>query len=245
LALARTGGRGSRLLGWTVLRSVPFVRFPVMLDSVLQLVERIGPWGYLIIFLIVVLECQPVLGLFMPGESLVLVGGFLASRAALDLGALIAVVAVAAILGDSLGFELGRRLGRDWLLRHGRRVGIREPQLAHLENFFARHGGKAALAAHFMHVLRSLGSFTAGASRMPYRVFLFFNTLGCVLWAATFGVLGYLLGESWLVAEKWLGRGGLLALLALTGALGFVWLLRRNSGKERSRQREEETISSR
>jgi membrane protein DedA with SNARE-associated domain len=204
-----------------------------MLDSILQLIDRIGPWGYLIIFLIVLFECQPVLGLFMPGESLVLVGGFLASRASLDLGALIAVVSLAAIVGDSVGFELGRRLGRGWLVQHGRRVGIREPQVERIESFFARHGGKAALAAHFMHVLRSLGSFTAGAAGMSYRVFLIFNTIGCVLWAAIFSVLGYLLGESWPLVEKWLGRGGLVALLALGAALGFVWLVRRRNRRER------------
>lgn len=206
-----------------------------MLDFLLHLVERIGPWGYLIIFLVVVFECQPVLGLFFPGESLVLVGGFLASRASLDLGALIVVVALAAIIGDSVGFELGRRMGRGWLLRHGARLGIGEPQVERIENFFARHGGKAAFLAHFMHLLRSLGSFTAGAAGMRYRVFLVFNTIGCIVWSAVFTVLGYLLGESWPLVEKWLGRGGVIALLAAAGALGFFWLIRRRTRRRRQR----------
>ncbi len=209
-----------------------------MLDFLLQLVERIGPWGYLIIFLVVVFECQPVLGLFFPGESLVLVGGFLASRASLDLGLLIVVVALAAIVGDSVGFELGRRLGRGWLLRHGARVGLGEGQVARVETFFARHGGKAAFLAHFLHVLRSLGSFTAGAAGMRYRVFLIFNTVGCVVWAAIFTVLGYLLGESWPLVETWRGRGGGIALFALGGARGFAWLIRRRARRRRQRQQQ-------
>ncbi len=207
-----------------------------MLDYLLNLVERVGPWGYLIIFTIVVLECQPVLGLFMPGESLVLVGGFLASRASLDLGVLIAVVALAAIVGDSVGFELGRRLGRGWLLRHGGRVGIHEAQVQRVESFFLRHGGKAAFASHFLHVLRSLGSFVAGAAGMRYPVFLLYNTIGCIVWAAIFTVLGYLLGESWPLVEKWLGRGGLIALLAIAAAGGFVWLIRRRRAAARRRE---------
>jgi len=90
-----------------------------MLDYLISFVGRLGHWGYLVIFLIVALECQPLLGLVMPGESLVLVGGFFAGQGLLDPGVLIFVISIAAILGDSISYELGRYLGRGWLLKRG------------------------------------------------------------------------------------------------------------------------------
>lgn len=196
-----------------------------MIEYLIHMVDRLGDWGYFVIFLIILLECQAVIGLLMPGESLVLVGGFLASQGSFDLDVLIVTIAVAAILGDSIGYELGRWLGMDWLLRHGRWVGIREAHLERVENFFSRHGGKSAFFAHFMHLLRSLVPFAAGSSRMPYRTFFVFNALGCVAWASIFASLGYLLGASWRLAEKWIGRGSAVIgiLLALVVVLAWLW----------------------
>jgi undecaprenyl-diphosphatase len=88
-----------------------------MLDHSIGLASHLGHCGYLIVFLVVMLECQPLLGLFMPGESLVLVSGALAAGGIFDLDALIVTVAAAAIVGDSIGYELGRHLGQDWLRR--------------------------------------------------------------------------------------------------------------------------------
>ena len=83
-----------------------------MVDQLVNFVGHLGHWGYLVIFLVVALECQAILGLVMPGESLVLVGGFFAEQGVFDLAGLILVISLAAILGDSIGYELGRYLGR-------------------------------------------------------------------------------------------------------------------------------------
>lgn len=196
-----------------------------MIETVVQVTERLGGWAYLLVFLVVMLECQPLLGLFMPGETLVLVSGFLAGQGAFDLSLLIGTVAIAAIAGDSLGYELGRRLGRGWLLRYGRWFGVRERHLARVEGYLARHGGKSVFASHFMHLLRALMPFIAGAGRMPYRRFLFYNTLGCFLWAAIFATLGFFFGESWQVIHRWAGRAGavIVVLLLLVMASGWLW----------------------
>jgi undecaprenyl-diphosphatase len=90
-----------------------------MLDYIVHFVERVGHWGYFVIFLVVMVECQALLGLFMPGESLVLVSGFLAPQEVFDLDVLILVIFAAAVVGDSIGYELGRQLGRSWLEQHG------------------------------------------------------------------------------------------------------------------------------
>ncbi len=91
---------------------------------IIDLASRMGQWGYLIVFAIIMLECQAGLGFFMPGETIVLTTGFLAGQQVFDLDALITTVALAAIAGDSVGYEFGRRLGRGWLEKHGRRFGV-------------------------------------------------------------------------------------------------------------------------
>ncbi len=197
-----------------------------MLERLVNFVGSIGPWGYLAVFLVVMLECQALLGLFLPGESLVLAGGFLASQGVFDPGTLILVISLAAIVGDNVGYQLGRTLGLGWLARHGRRLGVRQENLDRVNEFIARHGGKAVLVSHFTHLMRALMPFFAGASRMRYRRFLVFNAAGCVAWAATFVVIGYLAGESWRVAAKWAGRAsGIVGGACLLG-IGTYWLWR-------------------
>ena len=196
-----------------------------MLDQLVTFAGQVGHWGYLVIFIGVALECQVLLGFIMPGESLVLAGGFFAEQGLLHPGVLIAVISIAAILGDSLGYELGRQLGQGWLLKQGGRFGLRQEHLHRVDGFFVRHGGKAVFGSHFMHLLRSLMPFVAGARRMRYLKFLLFNALGCMVWATVFVSLGYLVGETWRAAAKWIGRaseiiGGAL-LLAI--ALGWLW----------------------
>jgi undecaprenyl-diphosphatase len=100
-----------------------------MLDHLVTFAGNLGGWGYFVIFILVALECQVLLGLVMPGESLVLLSGFLAGQGLLKLGILIFVVSLAAVIGDSIGYELGRRLGRGWLLTHGGRFGLRQGRL--------------------------------------------------------------------------------------------------------------------
>jgi membrane protein DedA with SNARE-associated domain len=197
-----------------------------MLDYILSLIDQVGPWGFVIIFVIVILECQPGLGFFMPGESLVVTAGFFASLGHFDVVALIAGVAAGAIIGDTIAFELGEKLGRGWLLRHGGWCGIREPQLARVDSYFIRHGGKSVFLGHFMHVFRALMPFLAGASKMPYRRFVLYNTPGCILWATIFTLLGYFFGESLPLLERWIGRTGLIIGGAIVLTLILVWFFR-------------------
>ncbi len=197
-----------------------------MIDRLVNLVDSIGPWGYLAVFAVVMLECQALLGLFLPGESLVLVAGFLARQGTFDSGYLVLVISLAAIAGDSAGYRLGRALGLDWLARHGRRLGVRPENLDRVSVFIARHGGKAVFVSHFTHLMRSLMPFFAGASRMRYRRFVIFNAAGCVAWAATFVAIGYLAGEAWRVAAKWAGRAGEIVGGVCLVAIGLSWLWR-------------------
>ncbi|MHB8834215.1 MAG: bifunctional DedA family/phosphatase PAP2 family protein [Candidatus Methylomirabilia bacterium] len=197
-----------------------------MPDYLVSSVGDLGHWGYLVIFLVVALECQALLGLFMPGESLVLLGGFFAEQGLFDPGILIGVVAGAAILGDSIGYELGRQLGRGWLLKQGERWGLRQQHLDRVDGFFVRHGGKAVFGSHFLHLLRALMPFVAGARRMRYPKFLFFNAVGCVVWATVFVLLGYWAGASWRVAARWIGGASEIVGAVVLFVIGLVWLWR-------------------
>lgn len=181
-----------------------------ILHYLLDLVARLGHWSYLIIFTAAALECAAFVGLLVPGESLVLASGFLAHRGVLKLDAVMAAAAAGAIIGDNIGYQLGCRLGREWLLRHGGRFELREQRLHQAEAFFDRHGPKAVFFGRFIGFARALVPFVAGAARMPYRQFIIYNALGAVLWTIGFVTLGYVAGASWQMAEKWIGRSGLI-----------------------------------
>jgi undecaprenyl-diphosphatase len=197
------------------------------LEQINDLILHLEHWGYLIVFLIVVLECQAFLGLFMPGESMVLFAGFLAAQDVFDVRVVVGVVALGAIIGDSIGYEFGRWLGRDWLRRHGPSFWLRLERLDRMDAFFARYGGLAVFFAHFLHVGRALMPFLAGASHLPYLRFLLYNGIGCILWATVFTLLGYVFGQSWYLIDRLVGRAGIIAAIALgiIVAMIFLWRL--------------------
>ena len=207
-----------------------------MVDNILQylldLVTRLGDWSYLIIFGAAMLECAAFAGLLVPGESLVLASGFFAHQGILELDAVIAAVALGAVAGDNIGYLLGARLGRDWLLKKGSRFGLRKKRLAQVDAFFQRQGPRAVFIGRFIGFARALVPFVAGASRMSYRRFVVADALGAGLWTVAFVALGYVLGASWQVAEKWISRSGLvLGAVLLLGAV-WLWLRRRRRRAE-------------
>jgi membrane protein DedA with SNARE-associated domain/membrane-associated phospholipid phosphatase len=192
-----------------------------MLDHLIHFVDRLGHWGYLLIFLGAMLESAAFLGLLIPGESLVLVAGFFAAQGLLDLDVLIVIVGIGAALGDSLGYELGRRLGRPALKRYGNRFGLNNARIEKAEVFFKRHGGKAVFLGRFVGFARALVPFLAGSSKMPYRQFITYNALGAALWAPAVVLLGYVLGASWQTAGRWIGRASAI----LGGIVVFILIL--------------------
>lgn len=194
-----------------------------VLNRLISFLNDLGQWGYALLFVAAALECAAFLGLVVPGESLVLVGGFFATRGVFDLWTLMIVIALGAVLGDSIGYELGRHLGRTWLERYGGRVGIKSAHLDRAETFFATHGGKAVFLGRFVGFARALVPFIAGSSRMRYSRFAAYNVAGAVLWTVAFVLLGYAVGESWRVAERWIGRASAIAGGAVIVALGAVW----------------------
>ena len=192
-------------------------------DFVTQGLDR---WGYLLVFLIVFLETSAFVGVFVPGEMTIILGGAAAARGILDFWTLVPVVVVAAILGDTVGYIIGRRLGRGFILRHPRLFHIREPQMERVDHFFARHGGKTVFISRWSAFLRVLTPLIAGSSRMPYLRFMAYNVAGAVTWALVAGGAGYLFGRSYDLVERWFGRISLFLLItAVVG--GALYLLGR------------------
>jgi len=175
-------------------------------------------YGYIAIFGIILLESA---GIPLPGET-ILIGAavYAGSHQMLDLRLIIATAAGAAILGDNIGYWLGRTLGRKALLRWGRLIGLDQRKLDLGEYLFLRHGGKIVFLGRFVAVLRVFAAVLAGANRFPPLPFLLFNVLGGIAWAVAFGTGGFLLGQSF---HRVAGPFGWLTLAAAAIALLLIW----------------------
>ncbi len=202
-----------------------------MAERILHTVTLLGHWGYLIIFLAAFLESSAFMGLLVPGESVVVLSGFLASKAVLDIGDCIWIIALGAVLGDSVGYSLGKALGRGYFQRHSRLLLLKEKHIHRVEEYFEHHGGKTIFFGRFIGLLRAMAPFVAGMSRMPYGRFFIYNASGGILWAVAFTLLGYFFGQSWQLIERWAGRAGVFAVFVLLVIGGFGYIYRKAAGK--------------
>jgi membrane protein DedA with SNARE-associated domain/membrane-associated phospholipid phosphatase len=153
--------------------------------------EKLGAWTYGIVGLAAFLETGAFVGLILPGESAVILGGAVAGQGATSIVVTIAVVWLCAWGGDTASFLLGRRLGRGFILEHGPKLQITHERFERVEAYFQRYGGRTILIGRFIGFVRAIAPFTAGSSGMRYRDFLPFSVLGTGLWSATFCLIGY------------------------------------------------------
>ena len=180
--------------------------------------------GLPIVFVLIAIE---TMGIPVPGETALITAGIVASRGHLSIEAVIAVAAAAAILGDNVGFALGRRLGRRVLTAPGPLLHHRRRVVAVGEPFFDRHGPKAVFLGRWVTGLRITAAWMAGVTRMSWPTFLFWNALGGIAWATSIGLLAYFVGHS---AEKFIhlaGIGGAVVVVLAGVALWFALRLRR------------------
>jgi undecaprenyl-diphosphatase len=185
----------------------------------LSLVNLPAHLGYLILFGLIGAESS---GLPVPGESALITAGVLAHDGQLDIVLVIVIAAGAAIVGDNIGYLIGRTGGRRLLERPGLLERHRRAVLNRGEPFFAKHGPKAVFLGRWITGLRIAASWLAGISHMPWRVFLFWNALGGIAWATSVGLLAYFLGH---VAErvfKYAGAAGFAAVLVAGGSF-LLW----------------------
>ena len=193
------------------------------------------PWlhayGSAAVFVILMLE---LLGLPLPGESILVVAAILAGRGEISFPILLLSAWGGAVAGDNIGYLIGRTLGRNLLRRYGRKVGIKPESLQKVEAIFARYGAVTVGAARFFNILRQLNGVVAGALEMHWLKFLFFNALGGAIWVAAWTTAGFYLGKNDTKIEGLVQKLGLYGLLiaALVAGLviGIIWYRNRRAG---------------
>ena len=167
------------------------------LDQVLEDIGRgLGSWTYLLVGVLCFLESGAFVGLLIPGETAIVVGGFVAGQGEIDVVLLIAIAWATAVAGDMVSFTLGRRLGREFLIKHGPRFQITEERIEHVERFYDRHGGKAVFLGRWVGLVRAVSPFLAGSSGMPVRRFLPYIVLAAGMMVTLFALLGFVFWHS-------------------------------------------------
>jgi undecaprenyl-diphosphatase len=209
---------------------------------VLALVEGIIEWlgpifeggvGYMLIAVAVLLERSILIGLIIPGDVVLAVGGIFSARGTLELWIVVLLSAVCAIIGESIGYWLGRRYGVS-LLRHiplaNRLVG----ELKDVQALFQKHGGKAVAIGRYAAVAGAFIPFAAGVGGMRYRRFLLFDIPAIVIWATAIGAVGYVFGGNIDLVDRILARFGYVLLGLLVLGLGYyLWRRKRSRDGER------------
>jgi membrane protein DedA with SNARE-associated domain len=169
----------------------------------------------------------PPVTLIYPGEWGLMLCGAIAGAGSAELLPLLLIGWLVSAAGDSLTFLLGRRLGRRFLVRSGRGLGLTEERLGNVDRWFDRYGPLAACFGRLLPLVRPFGPFLAGASKLDYRRFLPWNVLGCLLFSVVFVGLGYAFYSSYDQVAQTVGRLGLLALVVLVAVVMLVRDLRR------------------
>ena len=200
-----------------------------MLEDVIDVITPwFHDWGLVIIFVATFLESSVVIASVLPGESVLLLGGFMASPSSLidspvppvSLEEVILVAFIGALLGDVAGYAVGRWSGRAIVRGFGRFFFLPEDRLPVMERYFTAYGVRAIVLGRFAPFIRSVRTLVAGTAKMGFFRFLLPDIAATAVWAGGVALLGFLLGESWDIAQRYLGAGGVVAFLLL--CVGFV-----------------------
>jgi membrane-associated protein len=204
-----------------------------VVQAVLDAIRSVPPaLAYAIIALLVFGEAAFFVGFVLPGETAVLLGGFLASTGHLDIVPLAVLIVVSAILGDTVGYEVGKQFGPrvvqlGFMRKH-------QDRIERAQDMLRRRGGPAVFLGRWTAFFRAVMPGIAGLSRMPYRVFLVWNALGGLAWGITFTLVGYFAGASYEKVASAIGKGAavVIALLVISGIV--LWRVRRRGQEEDS-----------
>jgi membrane-associated protein len=162
--------------------------------DVQQLIQGGGILGILLVSLIVFAESGLLIGFFLPGDTLLLGAGVVASQGQMPIAWLVPALVVSATLGGNVGYSIGRRTGHR-IFRKKDGILFQQEHIARAEKFYETHGGKTIILARFIPVVRTFAPVVAGVGKMPRGRFMFFNVIGSTIWAAGVTLLGYWLGS--------------------------------------------------
>lgn len=190
-------------------------------QHLVEFVSNYGVWIYGILFLIIFVETGLVVMPFLPGDSLLFAAGALAATGAMDPVVLIILLFIAAVLGDTLNYHIGKYIGPRVFNIESR--WINKEYLFKTQAFFEKHGGKTIIFARFIPFARTFAPFVAGVSSMNYKYFLSYNVIGGICWVASFITLGYLFGNIPAVKDNFtLVIFGIIFLSILPAIITFI-----------------------
>jgi membrane protein DedA with SNARE-associated domain len=221
-------------IGLAIAIAVGAIGVPDLAGVLSDTTRALGGWVYLAVLALIFLETTALVGFVIHGELVLLVGGVAAERGDAHLPLVILLATAAAVAGDVVSLLMGRRLGRPFLELHGGRFRIGAEQIATVDAFFTRHGGKAIVVGRFTGFLRATLPFVAGSSGLTVRRLLPFSVVSALIWTSLFIVIGYAFSES---AES---AGSAATRVALVGVLLVIvaviirarWARRQPAGKE-------------
>jgi membrane protein DedA with SNARE-associated domain/membrane-associated phospholipid phosphatase len=197
------------------------------LEKILEdVANALGAWTYALVGFFAFAETGAFIGLIAPGETVMLLGGAVAGQGTINVYVLIALAWTLACAGDVTSFFLGRRLGREFLLKHGPRFGFSHERLDQVEDFFSRHGGKTIFLGRFVGFVRAFAPFVAGSSDMRFRQFFPYSVLGCGIWVSSVIVIGYVFSRSIDTAIDYAGKGAVVLGTLIVVVVGVVWATR-------------------
>ncbi len=179
-----------------------FIDVILHLDTYLSnFVSTYGVLTYGILFLIVFAETGLVITPFLPGDSLLFAAGAIASLGALDIGLVIFLLLIAAILGDTVNYWIGHYFGRK-IVDNPKIKFINQEHIDKTEQFYKKYGGKTIILARFVPIVRTFAPFVAGIGTMNYKKFIMFNIIGAVIWVTLFTLLGYYFGNIQIIQKN-------------------------------------------
>ena len=158
-----------------------------------EIISNYGSWTYALLFIVIFMETGFVVTPFLPGDSLIFAASTFAARGALNPWVMFGLLAFAAVIGDSVNYWIGHRIGKRAFT--GEIKWIKKEYMDRTHVFFEKHGGKTIFLARFVPIIRTFAPFVAGVSRMSYGFFFRWNVVGGITWVATFTLLGYFFGN--------------------------------------------------
>jgi membrane-associated protein len=191
------------------------------------IIETYGFWTYLILFAIIFCETGLVVLPYLPGDSLLFVAGALAGAGFLNVEFLLVTLVVAAVLGDTVNYWIGNRVGMKILEKNFSLV--RRDHLEKTEEYFTRYGGKTIVIARFIPFIRTFAPFLAGVGKMPYRWFITYNIAGAVLWILAFTLAGFFFGSIPIVKENFSYIIYAIIGISLLAVGSIVWSIFRSA----------------
>lgn len=187
-----------------------------------------GMWTYLILFLVIFCETGLVVTPFLPGDSLLFAAGAFAAKGSFDVSLLFALLAIAAVLGDTVNYRIGNFIGPR-IFEMERIPLLKKEHLERTHAFYEKHGGKTIIIARFMPIIRTFAPFVAGVGSMTYGRFLSYNIIGGVVWIALFTFAGFFFGNIPAVKENF--TVVILAIIAISVLPGIIEFVRHRRQK--------------